>query len=46
VDELMESIGARYFTKIDFKSGYHHIRIHQGDEYKTTFKTKEDLFQD
>ena len=46
IDELINNLkGAKLFTKLNLKSGYHQIPIESTDVWKMAFKTKEGFFE-
>ena len=46
IDDLFDRLaGAKYFSRIDFRLGYDQIRIAQGDEEKTTCRTRYGSFE-
>eukprot|EP00253_Pinus_taeda_P025572 PITA_25572 len=46
IDDLLDQLkGAKYFSKIDLKSGYHQVPFKPSDVWKIAFKAKEGLFE-
>ena len=46
MEDLMDHLGgAKFYSRIDLKSGYHQIRIREGDQWKKSFKTNEGFYE-
>ena len=46
ISELVNQLhGAKYFTKLDVRWGFNNVRIQEGDEWKTAFRTNRGLFE-
>jgi len=46
MQELQDRVlGAQWFTKMDLKNRFHLIRMREGDEWKTVFRTRYGLFE-
>ncbi|OOO05787.1 RNA-directed DNA polymerase (Reverse transcriptase) [Aspergillus oryzae] len=46
ISEILDRLaGAKFFTKIDIQDAYYRIRLREGDEWKTAFRTRYGHFE-
>ncbi|KAI0991977.1 hypothetical protein K3495_g16209, partial [Podosphaera aphanis] len=44
-ETLRQLTKARWFTKVDVRTAFHRLRIKEGDEWKTAFRSRQGLFE-
>jgi hypothetical protein len=46
IEEILDQLAVtKFFSKLDMRAGYHHLKIKKEDKYKTAFKTHHGHFQ-